>query len=132
MLEGSAITLEIFCITLALSLPLGLFAALGSVMLLGPVPTPAVAYLARAQRADLGVVISASHNPFADNGIKFFSAQGNKLPDAWELAVEQALDEIKCIRSIWQLIRHVLRKLSECYRWIMCIIINSRGSISHC
>jgi phosphoglucosamine mutase len=63
------------------------------VVLLGPVPTPAVAYLTRAQRASLGVVISASHNPFADNGIKFFSAQGTKLPDAWEADVETALDE---------------------------------------
>ena len=63
------------------------------VVLLGPLPTPGVAYLTRAQRASLGVVISASHNPFADNGIKFFSAQGTKLPDAWELAVEAALDE---------------------------------------
>lgn len=63
------------------------------VVLLGPVPTPAVAYLTRAQRASLGVVISASHNPFADNGIKFFSAQGSKLDDAWELAVEAALEQ---------------------------------------
>ncbi len=63
------------------------------VLLLGPVPTPAVAYLTRAQRASLGVVISASHNPFGDNGIKFFSAHGAKLPDDWELAVEAALDE---------------------------------------
>ncbi|QIM52085.1 phosphoglucosamine mutase [Hydrogenophaga crocea] len=63
------------------------------VVLLGPVPTPAVAYLTRAQRASLGVVISASHNPFADNGIKFFSAKGTKLPDQWELDVEAALDE---------------------------------------
>lgn len=62
------------------------------VLLLGPVPTPAVAYLTRAQRASLGVVISASHNPFADNGIKFFSAQGTKLPDAWERSVETALE----------------------------------------
>lgn len=61
------------------------------VVLLGPVPTPAVAYLTRAQRASLGVVISASHNPYPDNGIKFFSAQGTKLPDEWELAVEAAL-----------------------------------------
>lgn len=61
------------------------------VVLLGPVPTPAVAYLTRAQRASLGVVISASHNPFADNGIKFFSAQGTKLSDAWEESVEVAL-----------------------------------------
>ena len=63
------------------------------VVLLGPVPTPAVAYLTRAQRASLGVVISASHNPFADNGIKFFSAQGAKLLDAWETDVEAALNE---------------------------------------
>lgn len=63
------------------------------VVLLGPLPTPGVAYLTRAQRASLGVVISASHNAFPDNGIKFFSAQGTKLPDEWELAVEQALEE---------------------------------------
>ena len=62
------------------------------VVLLGPLPTPGVAYLTRAQRASLGVVISASHNPYPDNGIKFFNAQGAKLPDAWELAVEAALD----------------------------------------
>ncbi|ARU06773.1 phosphoglucosamine mutase [Comamonas serinivorans] len=61
------------------------------VVLLGPLPTPAVAYLTRAQRASLGVVISASHNPYPDNGIKFFSAQGAKLPDAWEEQVEAAL-----------------------------------------
>ena len=63
------------------------------VVLLGPLPTPGVAYLTRAQRASLGVVISASHNAFPDNGIKFFSAQGTKLPDEWELAVEAALKE---------------------------------------
>ena len=63
------------------------------VVLLGPLPTPGVAYLTRTQRASLGVVISASHNSFPDNGIKFFSAQGAKLPDAWELAVEGALEE---------------------------------------
>ncbi len=78
----------------------GFNAAGVNVVLLGPVPTPAVAYLTRAQRAALGVVISASHNPFADNGIKFFSAQGNKLPDAWECAVEQALAEpLVCVSS---------------------------------
>ena len=64
-----------------------------NVVLLGPLPTPGVAYLTRAQRASLGVVISASHNPFDDNGIKFFSAQGSKLSDAWELDVEAVLDE---------------------------------------
>ena len=63
------------------------------VVLLGPLPTPGVAYLTRAQRASLGVVISASHNAFADNGIKFFSAQGTKLQDTWEIAVEQSLDD---------------------------------------
>ena len=63
------------------------------VVLLGPLPTPGVAYLTRAQRASLGVVISASHNPYEDNGIKFFSAKGTKLSDAWELAVEAALEE---------------------------------------
>lgn len=63
------------------------------VVLLGPLPTPGVAYLTRAQRASLGVVISASHNPFQDNGIKFFSAQGTKLPDEWEIQVEAALEE---------------------------------------
>jgi phosphoglucosamine mutase len=70
------------------------FASAGvDVLLTGPLPTPGVAYLTRALRQDLGVVISASHNPFPDNGIKFFSAKGEKLPDAWELAVEQALEE---------------------------------------
>jgi phosphoglucosamine mutase len=70
------------------------FASAGvDVLLSGPLPTPGVAYLTRALRLDLGVVISASHNPFDDNGIKFFSAAGTKLPDDWELEVERALDE---------------------------------------
>lgn len=63
------------------------------VVLLGPLPTPGVAYLTRTQSASLGVVISASHNPFEDNGIKFFSAQGSKLGDDWESEVEAALQE---------------------------------------
>ena len=63
------------------------------VVLLGPLPTPGVAYLTKALRANLGVVISASHNPFADNGIKFFSAHGTKLDDDWELAVEEKLQQ---------------------------------------
>ena len=68
------------------------FASAGvDVLLTGPLPTPGVAYLTRALRLDLGVVISASHNPFQDNGIKFFSARGEKLPDAWEQEVETAL-----------------------------------------
>jgi phosphoglucosamine mutase len=70
------------------------FASAGvDVLLCGPLPTPGVAYLARALRLDLGVVISASHNPFADNGVKFFSARGEKLPDEWEMQVEQALQQ---------------------------------------
>jgi phosphoglucosamine mutase len=68
------------------------FASAGvDVLLTGPLPTPGVAYLTRALRLSLGVVISASHNPFDDNGIKFFSARGEKLPDAWERQVEAAL-----------------------------------------
>ena len=69
------------------------FAAAGvDVMLCGPMPTPAVAYLTRALRLSAGIVISASHNPYPDNGIKFFSADGGKLPDAIEEAIEAALE----------------------------------------
>ncbi|GAA4016385.1 phosphoglucosamine mutase [Actimicrobium antarcticum] len=77
------------------------FAAAGvDVMLAGPMPTPAVAYLTRALRLAAGVVISASHNPFHDNGIKFFSSQGNKLPDAVELEIEAQLElPIGCVVS---------------------------------
>ncbi len=68
------------------------FASAGvDVLLTGPLPTPGVAYLTRALRLDLGVVISASHNPYGDNGIKFFSARGEKLSDAWEHDVEATL-----------------------------------------
>ena len=70
------------------------FASAGvDVLLSGPLPTPGVAYLTRALRLDLGVVISASHNAYPDNGIKFFSARGEKLPDEWEREVEAALAE---------------------------------------
>ena len=75
------------------SLEAGLSSAGVDTLLTGPLPTPGVAYLTRALRLDLGVVISASHNAYPDNGIKFFSAKGEKLPDAWEQAVEAALDE---------------------------------------
>lgn len=74
------------------ALEAGLVAAGANVALLGPMPTPAVAWLTRTLRADAGIVISASHNPHYDNGIKFFSARGEKLDDATELAIEQALD----------------------------------------
>ena len=70
------------------------FASAGvDVLLSGPLPTPGVAYLTRALRLDLGVVISASHNPYVDNGIKFFSARGQKLSDEWERQVEATLLE---------------------------------------
>lgn len=77
------------------------FAAAGvDVTLAGPIPTPAVAYLTRALRLSAGVVISASHNPFHDNGIKFFSASGNKLPDSVELAIEEAIEQpMECAPS---------------------------------
>ncbi|MBF4991434.1 phosphoglucosamine mutase [Methylophilus sp. QUAN] len=73
------------------SLEAGLSAAGVDVLLTGPMPTPAVAYLTRALRAQAGIVISASHNPYYDNGIKFFSAQGTKLPDDIEHAIEAEL-----------------------------------------
>ena len=75
------------------SLEAGFASAGVDVLLSGPLPTPGVAYLTRALRLDLGVVISASHNAFPDNGVKFFSARGEKLPDEWELEVEAALLE---------------------------------------
>lgn len=66
----------------------------------GPMPTPAIAYLTRTFRADAGVVISASHNPFYDNGIKFFSTEGKKLPDDLELLIEQQLEKpLSCVES---------------------------------
>ena len=74
------------------ALEAGLVAAGVDVQLMGPMPTPAVAHLTHSMRADGGIVISASHNPHHDNGIKFFSAQGEKLDDATELAIEAALD----------------------------------------
>ncbi|MEZ5727570.1 MAG: phosphoglucosamine mutase [Burkholderiaceae bacterium] len=82
------------------ALEAGLAAAGVDVVLSGPLPTPAVAYLTRALRLSAGVVISASHNPFEDNGIKFFSGDGNKLPDAVEAAIEAELDSpIGCVHS---------------------------------
>ena len=75
------------------ALEAGLVAAGVDVQLMGPMPTPAVAHLTRSLRADGGIVISASHNPHYDNGIKFFSADGEKLDDDTELAIEAALDQ---------------------------------------
>ncbi|QEW05496.1 phosphoglucosamine mutase [Nitrincola iocasae] len=74
------------------ALEAGLSAAGVDVLLTGPMPTPAIAYLTRTFRADAGIVISASHNPYQDNGIKFFSAKGTKLPDEVELAIEAQMD----------------------------------------
>jgi phosphoglucosamine mutase len=75
------------------ALEAGFSAAGVDIRLLGPMPTPAIAYLTRTARASAGVVISASHNPFEDNGIKFFSAEGSKLPDEVEHAIELAMHE---------------------------------------
>ncbi len=82
------------------ALEAGLSSAGVDVLLVGPMPTPGVAYLTRALRLSAGIVISASHNPYQDNGIKFFSADGNKLADATESAIEAALDQpLKCKSS---------------------------------
>ena len=77
----------------------GLSAAGEDILLLGPMPTPAIAYLTRVLHAQAGIVISASHNPYYDNGIKFFSAQGKKLPDEVELAIEAQLEKTLTIES---------------------------------
>jgi len=85
---------------LEFALEAGLVAAGVNVRLLGPMPTPAVAYLTRTFRASAGVVISASHNPFQDNGVKFFSSEGTKLSDKTELEIESYLDrDIKTVSS---------------------------------
>ncbi len=82
------------------ALEAGLSSAGVDVYLTGPLPTPAVAYLTRALRLSAGIVISASHNPFDDNGIKFFSASGTKLPDEVEHAIERSMDgPIACVSS---------------------------------
>ncbi|NOQ80993.1 MAG: phosphoglucosamine mutase, partial [Methylophaga sp.] len=75
------------------ALQAGLSAAGVDVYLLGPMPTPAIAYLTRTFHAQAGIVISASHNPYHDNGIKFFSGQGTKLPESIELEIEAMMDE---------------------------------------
>lgn len=86
----------------------GLSAAGLNVMLMGPMPTPAVAYLTRTFRAEAGVVISASHNPYYDNGIKFFFTDGSKLPDSVELEIEAELEKpLECVES------HLLGKVSR-------------------
>ncbi len=82
------------------ALEAGFSAAGVDVCLVGPLPTPAVAYLTRALRLQAGIVISASHNPYYDNGIKFFSAQGSKLPDEVERSIEAGIDApIVCVPS---------------------------------
>lgn len=82
------------------ALEAGLSAAGVNVSMLGPIPTPGIAYLTRAFRAQAGIVISASHNPYYDNGIKFFSGSGEKLPDETELAIEAYIDQpMQCVES---------------------------------
>lgn len=82
------------------ALEAGLAAAGLQAAFTGPMPTPAVAYLTRTFRAEAGIVISASHNPYYDNGIKFFSSEGTKLPDEVELAIEEEMDKpLTCVES---------------------------------
>ncbi|WP_077338629.1 phosphoglucosamine mutase [Pseudocolwellia agarivorans] len=82
------------------ALEAGFSAAGVDIGLLGPMPTPGIAYLTKTFRAQAGIVISASHNPYYDNGIKFFSQDGQKLPDDIELAIEDELDkEMVCVES---------------------------------
>ncbi|NCF20746.1 MAG: phosphoglucosamine mutase [Haliea sp.] len=99
------------------ALEAGLVAAGVDVKLLGPMPTPAVALMTRTQNADAGIVISASHNPFFDNGIKFFGADGAKLPDETELAIEAELEkDIETVQS--RDIGKVLRVVDAAGRYI--------------
>ncbi|MCB1731118.1 MAG: phosphoglucosamine mutase, partial [Halieaceae bacterium] len=99
------------------ALEAGLVAAGVNVKLLGPMPTPAVALMTRTQAAVAGIVISASHNPFYDNGIKFFSASGSKLPDEIELAIEAELDQpVTTVQS--REIGKVLRVVDAAGRYI--------------
>jgi len=82
------------------ALEAGLSAAGINIVLLGPMPTPAIAYLTKTFRSEAGIVISASHNPYYDNGIKFFSADGMKLDDAIEIAIEEKMDKpMECVAS---------------------------------
>src|SRR4026207_1193911 len=82
------------------ALEAGLAAAGVDILLVGPMPTPGVAYLTRALRLAAGIVISASHNPYDDNGIKFFSGDGTKLPDAIESEIERELERpLECMPS---------------------------------
>lgn len=84
------------------ALQAGLSAAGVDIYLTGPMPTPAVAYLTRTFHAQVGIVISASHNPYSDNGIKFFSAEGTKLPDAIEFEIEAMLEQpLQTVTSSW-------------------------------
>ncbi len=92
------------------------------VLLVGPMPTPAIAFLTRSLRADAGVVISASHNPYQDNGIKFFSSDGFKLPDEVEARIEQLIvsDEISHLRPTADLIGKAYRVDDADGRYIEC------------
>ncbi len=99
------------------ALEAGLSAAGVDVILLGPMPTPAVAYLVRALRLQAGVMISASHNPFEDNGVKFFSADGMKLPDSVELEIEGLLEQSWSCQPSAQL-GHVRRMNDAAGRYI--------------
>ena len=93
------------------ALEAGLSAAGVNIALLGPMPTPAIAYLTRTLRAAAGIVISASHNPYWDNGIKFFSRDGRKLPDEVEAAIERELDRHAVVVTVERLLVGVERRV---------------------
>ena len=92
------------------ALEAGLSAAGVDVRLLGPMPTPGIAYLTRTLRASAGIVISASHNPFYDNGLKFFSAEGEKLPDE----IENRIETMFFVKASYPVIE--VKKLGDCIR----------------
>lgn len=109
------------------------FAAAGvDIYLLGPMPTPAIAYLTRTFHADAGIVISASHNPYHDNGIKFFSAEGTKLPDEVELEIEAMMDQpLETVDSTHLGKAHRITDAAGRYIEFCKSTINSRVDMSH-
>jgi phosphoglucosamine mutase len=114
------------------ALQAGLAAAGVDIYLLGPMPTPAIAYLTRTFHADAGIVISASHNPYHDNGIKFFSAEGTKLPDEVELEIEAMMDQpLETVDSTHLGKAHRITDAAGRYIEFCKSTINSRVDMSH-
>lgn len=126
------------------ALAAGVCSAGGDVCLLGVLPTPAIAYLTRSHKATFGVVISASHNPFADNGIKFFSNSGHKLPDATEDAIEQIINTpddpstrltgaaigniSECTNLAIEYIEHVIKSLDCNFKGLKIVLDTANGA----